>query len=406
MRIAYLTSRLPFPPIGGDRLRAYQFLMHLLRSHNVTLYAIRSQVKGEHASAVTFPSGLRARIVDVHPIRYMANVSKALFSSLPLQVKLYDCSELKRTLKTDFKQGEFDALLVHLVRMAEYARPFSNIPRILDMTDSIHMNYTRIPSWSCSPMALATRIDRGRLARYEAEVPRWFDKVLLASPVDQEWVQKRSGQKNLELVPQGVDLERFTPLSSPEDQPRVIFFGKMNTRPNVDAALYFAREIFPLVKRSVPEAAFAVVGWAPPKRVRDLARIPNVTVHANVADIRPVIAHSSLSVAPMRFGAGMQTKILESLALGVPAIASPEAGAAFGGATRGGPILVGRTPQEFADHIIAVLRNKNYRESLGREGRALVESHYSWDQVLKPVDDIFAQLSSHQGAGFQASPPA
>jgi glycosyltransferase involved in cell wall biosynthesis len=220
---------------------------------------------------------------------------------------------------------------------------------------------------------------------------------LIASPVDLEWVQQRSGRTNFVLVPQGVELERFPFPENPAEGNRIIFFGKLDTLPNADAAIYFAREIFPRVRRFIPSAEFLVVGWNPPRAVRKLARLPGVVVRANVTEVQPHVAQSAVSVAPMRFGAGIQTKIVESLALGVPVVASPEAALPFGVGDHG-PILVAKTAEEFAEVVVRVLKDGAYRERLASAGRSLVESKYVWERVLAPLDDILEELRSHQVA--------
>jgi len=391
MRIAFLTSRLPYPPIGGDRLRAFHILRHLQRSHEVTLYALGSALGKDQTSTPPEFVGLKQRLFRLSPLRYGWNALRGLVSDLPLQVKLYETAELRHALTADLNRGDFDLLFVHLVRMAEYARPFSHLPRILDMTDSIHLNYSRMPNLIVSPLGLAARVERRRLARYEALMPSWFDKVLLTSPVDLEWVRQRSGRANFLQVPQGIDLEKFPyPAARPVGN-RIVFFGKLDTLPNSDAARYFAREVFPLVRKSIPEAEFHVVGWGPPRAVRNLARLPGVIVRANVPEVQPLVAQCALSVAPMRFGAGIQTKIVESLALGVPVVASPEAALPYGMGDHS-PILVARTTEAFAEAVIRVLQDGQYRERLARAGRSLAESKYSWDRVLAPLDEVLEEL--------------
>jgi glycosyltransferase involved in cell wall biosynthesis len=218
-------------------------------------------------------------------------------------------------------------------------------------------------------------------------MPGRFDTVLLASPVDLAAVRKRTGGQNLVLVPNGVDLDNRPSVEESPEPNRIIFFGKLDYLPNADAAIYFVREILPLVRRTVPEAQFLVAGWSPPRAVRALGRMEGVTVRANVPDIKVEVSRSVVSVAPLRFGAGTQYKILESLALGVPVVATPEPARALVGHTTG-PILVGRNPQEFANQVARLLTDAACRERMGRAGRSLVQTRYSWERVLAPLDRV------------------
>lgn len=368
-------------------MRAHHVLRHLLRSHEVTLYAIGSPSGAHRELGDVEPVGLEKRLFRISPAGYSWNAVKGLFSRLPFQVKLYENGELLRALTADVERGQIDLFFVQLLRMAEYVRPFSHIPRILDLVDSICLHYHRMPRIWHSPRWLAARVDRERVCRYEAQMPGRFDTVLLASPVDLAAVRKRTGGQNLVLVPNGVDLDNRPSVEESPEPNRIIFFGKLDYLPNADAAIYFVREILPLVRRTVPEAQFLVAGWSPPRAVRALGRMEGVTVRANVPDIKVEVSRSVVSVAPLRFGAGTQYKILESLALGVPVVATPEPARALVGHTTG-PILVGRNPQEFANQVARLLTDAACRERMGRAGRSLVQTRYSWERVLAPLDRV------------------
>jgi hypothetical protein len=367
-------------------------LRHLLRKHRVTIYAIAAPLAGAAGAYREGLPGSDEKHFQISRWGYAWNGFRGFFGKLPLQAKLYESDDLRQALAVDVQRGEIDVVLVHLVRMAEYARPLDGVPRVLDMNDSIHLHYSRMPFRPHHPIWLASRVERRRLARYESELPRWFDWVLMSSPVDLAWVRDRCGRSNFALVTHGVDLEELPFSEGPFQPHRIVFLGKLDYFPNADAALHFAREILPLVKRSVPQAHFVVVGWNPPKAVRSLARLPAVTVLPNVPDARGEVAKSALSVAPLRFGAGIQVKVLDSLALGIPVVASEGAARAFGeeGKTA---ILVGQDPAQFAGHVIRILKDSDYRERLRRAGRALVESRYRWEQVLSPVDRILETFS-------------
>lgn len=364
------------------------------------MYAIASPQSGESTTYLPRLRELDQNLFQIPRLGYMRNAIEGLLSKLPLQARLYKSGELTKALAHDVERGAIDAIIVHLVRMAEYARPFNGIPRILDMTDSIHLHYARMPRLLLSPYWLAARIERERLLRYEPAVSSWFDSVLLASPVDIAWLRQRHIESNLLLVPTGIDASAFPFNEGSFDPNRIIFVGKLDYLPNTDAVLYFAREILPLIRRLVPRAEFVVAGWNPPRTVKELAKKSYVKVLANVPDVRPEVAKSAVSVAPMRFGAGIQVKILESLALGTPAVATESVTGAFGEEGREA-ILVGHNPNEFAERVASILRNRLYREQLRQAGRRLIETRFQWDHVLSPLDRVLDGIEERR---FQAKP--
>jgi glycosyltransferase involved in cell wall biosynthesis len=391
MRIAYLTARYPFPPIGGDRMRAYYTLRHLLRSHEVTLYTLASAPNLHWQSHHPDLPGLEQKTFQMAKSAFAWNSAAAFFSDLPLQVRLYQCRDLIQTLDSDIRSGAFDLLFVHLIRMAEYARPYGSLPRILDMADSIYQHYARMRKIWWSPWWVGARMDRERVRRYEAEVPRWFNNVMIHTKDDLEWVREQSGAGNLTQSLMGVDAEEFAFQEGPYNPRRIVYCAKLDYLPNSDAALYFANQIFPLVRRRLPDAQFSVVGLNPPRSVRDLARIPGVDVRANVPDIRREMSSAAVSVAPVRFGAGIQNKILQSLSMGIPVVATRFAASPFGELSNS-PLLSAESPQDFADQVVSIIEDSKYRMQLAHAGRQLIEARFQWDQVLAPLDRILEGL--------------
>ena len=392
MRIAYLTARYPFPPIGGDRMRAYYTLRHLLRSHQVTLYTLAPGPKVDWQSHHPDLPGLEQKTFHMPRSGFAWNSANAFFSDLPLQVTLYQCPDLARTLDSDIRRGAVDLLLVHLIRMAEYARPYSHLPRILDMADSIYLHYSRMRKIWWRPMWLGARMDRDRVRRYEAEVPRWFDNVLIHTEEDLGWVRQQSGARNLTQSLMGVDTEEYAFQDGHYNSRRIVYCSKLDTLPNADAALYFAKQVFPIVRRRLPDAQFSVVGLNPPRSVRKLAGIPGVDVRANVPDIRREMSGAAVSVAPVRFGAGIQNKILQSLSMGIPVVATRFAAGPFGESANS-PLLAAESTEDFADQVVRILEDPQRRKQLALAGRRLIEARFQWDQVLAPLDRILEDFA-------------
>jgi len=376
-------------------MRVYYTLRHLLRSHEVTLYTLASEPKVRWQSHHPDLSGLKQKTFQMGKRAFVQNSATAFFSDLPLQVALYQCPELVHTLDSDIRGGAYDLLFVHLIRMAEYARPYHHLPRILDMADSIYQHYARMRQIWWSPWWVGARMDRERVRRYEAKVPSWFDNVMIHTQEDLQWVREQSGAGNLTQSLMGVDTEEFAFQEGPYHPRRIVYCAKLDYLPNSDAAIYFANQIFPLIRRRLPDARFSVVGLNPPRSVRELARIPGVDVRANVPDVRREMADAAVSVAPVRFGAGIQNKILQSLSMGIPVVATRFAARPFGEPSNS-PLLAAESPEDFAGQVVRILEDPQRRVRLARAGRQLIEARFQWDQVLAPLDRILEGLVEKQ----------
>jgi glycosyltransferase involved in cell wall biosynthesis len=162
---------------------------------------------------------------------------------------------------------------------------------------------------------------------------------------------------------------------------RLCFIGNMRTAPNTDAAVWFGREILPLIKREISDIEFYIVGSEPSPRVRDLSKISNVHVTGKVDDISRYVHDAAVSVAPMRVGAGMQFKILESMALGTPVVATS---VGMGGiaCVPDEELLIGDTPADFARQVINLIKNPRFREEISKNAYQFILKNYTWEKVL------------------------
>ena len=160
--------------------------------------------------------------------------------------------------------------------------------------------------------------------------------------------------------------------------PALVFTGVMDYFPNVDAVQYFCTDIFPLVRAAVPECRFSIVGRNPTRRVRELQAHPNVTVTGSVPDVRPYLAQAMVAVAPFRIARGVQNKVLEAMATGLPVVGTTQAFEGIAATAEDG-IRVADDPQHFAQELIALLTgNDTVRQQCGLQARRYVEQHHQW----------------------------
>ncbi len=385
MRILFLTSRLPFPPVGGDRLRAYHLLEHLTHEHSVTLISF-VESSDELRTATDHLPRLK-RLVQIPLSRAVSyrNCIRGLFSRDPLQIHYYRSRRMREAVYDELRSG-YDVIVCHLIRMAQYLPSGPGIRKIVDLTDAISLNYERARRYRRGPFRLINRIEAGRVRQYEIDTIRRADSTLLISEVDAAHLSTDGNLEGIRIVRNGVALENFPFAEGRHDPDQICFVGNLRYFPNVDAALYLAHEVFPRIRALRPSARLVVVGANPPKSVQQLADGNSIRVTGFVETVVPYVHGSSILLAPMRVGAGVQNKILESLALGTPVVTTPL------GAEGLDPryLSVGEGTHALADRALQIIEDGELRSSRARAGRSYIERDFRWENVLSTLDDCVA----------------
>jgi len=392
MKILFLTSRFPFPPVGGDKLRVFKLIESLSQEHSVTLFAL-SDEKIRDSELMSY-SNYCSHIKTVYLPKYRSYLQCliGLLGNQPLQVYYYRSREMEQLLKR--KIPEFDLVFVHLIRMAEYVKSYKNIRKVLDLTDAISLNYQRSILYQRGLKYLISRIEKARVLKYETDIINYFDKNLFVSDVDKKYIERYTDVKNVNIVPVGVDTSFFSYSNTGFEQNEIVFIGNMRTYPNNDAAYYFADEIFPLIIQKCPEANFTIVGTNPTKRIMSLNERKHIFVTGHVDDVRPYLRNAAVTVCPMRAGAGMQNKILESMAVGTPVVSSI-IGLEGIGAVPDRDILVAENELEFAEKVAILLKNKQLRNKISRNGRMFVEERFSDNIVVDKLRCLVNELCNN-----------
>ncbi|MDZ7268260.1 MAG: glycosyltransferase family 4 protein [candidate division KSB1 bacterium] len=397
MKILFLTSRAPYPPLGGDRLRALHVIKALSQQHRVTLLTFASSRAEAEALRPIAKYVERFETVRLQTRRSYLNCLIGLFSRTPLQVHYYRSAAMRRLIRACLQRERFDLIFVHLVRMADYIHDLDGLPKIMDLTDALSLNYERSAAFQnnqpLTAYALAQRVEKRRIRAYEARVVDWFDCNLLISPVDRDYLSRFAAADKVRVLGPVVDLGYFHFYDGPHDPDTIVFMGKMSTFPNQDAVRYFYREIFPLVRQRLPRLRLNIVGVEPSAEILALRRHPGVTVTGYVPDVRPHLQQAVLSICPMRTGAGAKNKVLESMAVGTPVVAT--ALGVEGLAVRPGEhALLADSPQAFAAAIVRLAGNPALRRQLAHNGRALIAEKYSWELVLTQLNELVESLAA------------
>lgn len=407
MRILILTPQLPYPPQQGTSLRNYHLLRYLAARHEVSLLSF--------ASADTVPEHVAhlqgfchaVRTVPT-PVRSLARRLWALASSpLPdMAWRLYS-PEYAQALAAWLAAERFDVLQVEGIEMARYLWAWQvaagPAPRPFVVFDDHNAEYVlqkrafftdlRHPRrW---PAAAYSLVQWRRLRRFEQAVCRRAGGLVAVSHADAEALAGLDPRLSPVVVPNGVDLEAYRPEFPPLPglaHPCLAFTGKMDFRPNIDAVLWFAREVLPRLREQVPDVHLYVVGQSPSPRLDALRAEPRITLTGRVDDVRPYIAAADLYVVPLRVGGGTRLKVLEAMAMG-KALVSTSLGVEGLGVTDGGQVLLADTPEAFAHKVAGLLRDAGRRQALGQAARAFVEKGYGWESIGPRLEEAYKRRS-------------
>jgi glycosyltransferase involved in cell wall biosynthesis len=241
--------------------------------------------------------------------------------------------------------------------------------------------------------ALYSWLQWHKLRCYEAHVCRRADRVLACSAADAAALRRLVPGLEVVVVPNGVDIAHYQPdgvgAADLGDQ-ALVFTGKMDFRPNVDAVLWFCSQVWPWVRQAEPGAQFYIVGRDPHPRLAPLADVPGVTLTGFVDDIRPYIAAASVYVVPLLTGGGTRLKVLEAMALGKPLV-STTLGCEGIDARSGQDLILADAPQDFGAQVVGLLRDASRREALGRSARAFVQRCFDWPIVTAPLEKVYGR---------------
>ncbi|HEY3910167.1 MAG TPA: TIGR03087 family PEP-CTERM/XrtA system glycosyltransferase [Stellaceae bacterium] len=393
MRIFFVCQRVPFPPDRGDKITTFNEIRHLSAAHEVHVFCL-----GDGARDLDNIPGLRAyaKSVTAFPVngkRSRLRALAALAAGTPLSVAAFNEAALHQGIRRQFDALRPDLIIVYSCNVAQYAEHFPQVPRIMQFADLDSLKWGQYAARATIPLAWIYAAEQRRLLAYERRIARSFSHALVCTAVEQRDFARLIPGAAVSLVGNGVDLGYFRSEGRSKRPGSMVFTGVMDYLPNVDAVLWLCDEILPLVRASVPAASLTICGSRPTARVRRLAKQPGVRVTGWVADTRPYLDEAEIFAAPLRMARGIQNKLLEGLAMGLPCVTSI---AAWSGTVvaQGEGIVASDDPREFAAQAVRLLRDDSYRASMAQKARAAAERHYRWDAQMAHLDRAVAVVTA------------
>jgi sugar transferase (PEP-CTERM/EpsH1 system associated) len=386
LKILFIANRFPYPPFRGDKLKIYNLCKRLAEKNEIHLITFT-----EHKSDLQYldklsPIFKRMEIVHLPKLQSLFNSAVGLFQKFPLQVQYFKSIEFSSRLKQLLSEEKYDAIHVQHIRMAQYAIPYKQYFRILDLPDAFSLYWQRrkeVPRSILSKML--DNIESKRVIKYEEYVLNEFNLNLVCSQEDQAFLIKNHQVSNIELLPNGVDTQQFKPGKHDYSHNETLLFtGNMDYDPNVDAVIYFVDEILPSILKAFPKVKFVIAGQRPIEKVKALDNGKNVFVTGFIPDLSDTYNSASVVVAPLRFGAGTQNKVLEAMSMGIPVVCS-NIGFKGLGIQDGEGAFMRLGANEFADQVIKLLSDEELRKTTGNKGVEVIEKSFTWETISEKL---------------------
>ena len=394
MRILFLTHRLPYAPNRGDRIRSYHLLRLLARHHEVHVVSLvhddeEHRHLGEVAALVA-----SARAAKVTKFRNHVAALLALPGDRPLTHVLLASPAFNTAIHESVAAAPPDVVLSFCtgVAPAVFTEPLSRVPCVLDMVDVDSEKWSDLAGRTGPPMKWIYRREARTLRAFER---RAMERALATAVVSERerMLAERALDHSALTVPVGVDVNAWSPPARIDRAPEIVFCAVFNYAPNEEGAMWLASEVWPSVRRQVPNARLKLVGMHPSARVRALAVDGSIEVTGAVADVRPHVWRSAAAVAPLWLSRGTQTKVLEALAAGAPCIVTPAVLDGLPVAARNA-CLCREDARGFAEAIVACLLHPA-SEARRTEIRQSVQD-LDWDVQLAPFLDILKGAAAAQ----------
>jgi sugar transferase (PEP-CTERM/EpsH1 system associated) len=403
VRVLFLSQIVPYPPHGGVLQRGYHILRELGRRATVDLLAfvhpdeMRSAARVEESRRVLGEFCQRVKYFPLwakgSPAHTVAALAAGALSADPFSVIAHRSSAFRREVEDALRSSAYDIVHVDTVALSQFVEPDGPVPAVLTHHNIESILMERRADVERRPVARQyLQREAAKLRSYESRMSPRFAMNIVVSPRDEATLAARVPGVRTALVPNGVDVEYFQPDGRAET-PALIYTGGMNMFANRDAVMHFVSEIWPLVRRGVPDARFFAVGQDPPRELLALAaQDPQIVVTGFVDDIRPFVRQAAVYVVPLRVGGGTRLKVLDAMAMG-KALVSTSVGCEGIEATPGQHLVTADSPDAFAAATLALLGDAPRRRALGAAARELVERRYAWRVIGDELIDAYRRAA-------------
>lgn len=377
----------PYVP-SRIRVRPYHFIKELAKRHELHVLAL-GEPGGAKSGSEELASEVSTFDVKAHSkLRGLAQSFIALPTPVPMCAAYCWSSAMQARIRNIIRDTQFDVVHIEHLRAAHFAKSCENLPVVFDSVDCLTGLFGQLYHSKKNPIAKLIMLEEHlKLKRYEPRVLASFQGVAITSQSERDELIALNKSLNIEVTPNGVDTDYFSPMSSTKNPHQIVFSGKMGYHPNAQAALWFADGVFPAVKRKHPQAEFVIVGSDPPAEILKLEDRPGITVTGYVDDIRSYLDSSGVAVVPMQVAVGVQNKALEAMAMNLPVVATPISTRPLGVNCPG--IIQAGSISDMIDEVSNLLDQPKLAGEIGEQGRQEVVRNFSWKSSVAKLEILY-----------------
>lgn len=393
MNILFLTPRFPYPPVKGDQTVAYNRIRTLGKRHNVILlsfFETEDELQGiEHLQ--DFCKDII--LIQLPKWKSILHIGLNFWrSSLPLQVLYYSGSQrFQESLERLIDDYQIDVVHCFLLRLVPYLEN-CQVPIILELIDSMQLNLKRRLTREPFLKKQVIQNEFQRICRYEPTIGGRVKYLIVVAEEDRKYIRSA----NVQIIHNGVDLGSFQPMAitSARKYNQIVFSGNMGYAPNQEAVLWFVQQCFSIIRKQIQDVEFCIVGKNPSSAIQELNKVNGIHVVGYVASMSEYISQAGIAIAPMQSGSGMQNKILEAMACGLPVVTTT-LGLGSIRAVADKEIIVRDDPSTFSECIVELIQNRERILAIGKAARQYVEAYHSWEKAAERIESLYS--SSKEG---------
>ena len=374
MRILAICTRIPEEGKKGDQVLSFHRICYLARNHQIKLICFGDPKWDLKAKQKLQSVGISVHFIRWNYVEALVNIFRSVFDKdTPFQCALFKSTSFHKALETtvlEFKPNIFYAVTIRVIPNIGV----NNLPLFVDLVDSAALNFSRRANMESGLKRFLIKIEHERLKTYESKVVQRAWLSFVVSSIDQKVI----GSDKVRIIPLGIDGQQFYKNANGNLDPVIVFSGNMNYKSNEDAILWFYQNCWDKLKLAKPDIRLVIAGSNPTSAVTSLCVDSAVTVTGRVPSIAAVINSALVSIAPMQSGSGMQFKILEAMACGVPVVAS-SLGLGDIKAKVHKDLLIADMPDEFVQSVLSLLQSEELRLQIGNSGLQYVNKNHTWD---------------------------